>query len=97
MGHRLVDLESDVAVATESTRSSGNVFADLDLPDADVLKIKSGLAIDIKVAIRDLGLSQQDAAERMGISAEQLASLARSGFATFAEQALRTWLARLKG
>ena len=97
MGHRLVDLESDVAVATESTRSSGNVFADLDLPDADVLKIKSGLAIDIKVAIRDLGLSQQDAAERMGISAEQLASLARSGFATFTEQDLRTWLARLKG
>ena len=92
-----MDLESDVAVATESTRSSGNVFADLDLPDADVLKIKSGLAIDIKVAIRDLGLSQQDAAERMGISAEQLASLARSGFATFTEQDLRTWLARLKG
>ena len=62
-----------------------------------MLKIKSGLAIDIKVAIRDLGLSQQDAAERMGISAEQLASLARSGFATFTEQDLRTWLARLKG
>jgi predicted XRE-type DNA-binding protein len=61
-----------------------------------VLKIKSGLAIDIKVAIRDLGLSQQEAAERMGISAEQLASLAHSGFATFAEQDLRTWLARLK-
>jgi hypothetical protein len=32
----------------------------------------------------------------MGISAEQLASLAHSGFATFAEQDLRTWLARLK-
>lgn len=84
-------------MATESTRSSGNVFADLDLPDADVLKIKSGLAIDIKVAIRDLGLSQQEAAERMGISAEQLASLAHSGFATFSEQDLRTWLALLKG
>ena len=84
-------------MATESTRSSGNVFADLDLPDADVLKIKSGLAIYIKVAIRDLGLSQQEAAERMGISTEQLASLAHSGFATFPEQDRRTWLARLKG
>lgn len=84
-------------MATESTRSSGNVFADLDLPDADVLKIKSGLAIYIKVAIRDLGLSQQEAAERMGISTEQLASLAHSGFATFSEQDLRTWLSRLKG
>lgn len=90
-------LEGGVVVAAEITPSSGNVFADLNLPDAEVLKIKSGLAIDIKVAIRDLGLSQQEAAERMGISAEQLASLAHSGFATFAEQDLRTWLARLKG
>ena len=89
-------LEDGVVVAAEITPSSGNVFADLNLPDAEVLKIKSGLAIDIKVAIRDLGLSQQEAAERMGISAEQLASLAHSGFATFAELDLRTWLARLK-
>ena len=89
-------LEGGVVVAAEITPSSGNVFADLNLPDAEVLKIKSGLAINIKVAIRDLGLSQQEAAERMGISAEQLASLAHSGFATFAEQDLRTWLARLK-
>jgi len=84
-------------VAAEITPSSGNVFADLGLPDADVLKLKSGLVIDITKAIRDLGLLQEDAAERMGISAEQLASLTHSGFATFAEQDLRTWLARLKG
>lgn len=84
-------------MATETTRSSGNVFADLGLPDADVLKLKSSLVIDITKAIRELGLSQEDAAERMGISAEQLASLAHSGFATFAEQDLRTWLACLKG
>lgn len=29
-------------------RSSGNVFADLGLPDADKLKIKSGLVIEIR-------------------------------------------------
>lgn len=83
-------------MATEITGSSGNVFADLGLPDADVLKLKSGLVIDITVAIRELGLSQEDAAERMGISASQLASLAHSGFDTFAEHELRTWLSRLK-
>ena len=79
MGYRLVALESGVAVATASTPSSGNVFADLGLPDADVLKLKSGLVIDITMAIRALGLSQQDVAERMGISGAQLASLAHSG------------------
>jgi hypothetical protein len=70
----------------ESTRSSGNVFADLGLPDADVLNIKSGLAIDIKVAIRDLGLSrggrrahghQRRAARQPG--AQWLCDLRRAG------------------
>lgn len=92
-----MDLESGVAVATECTPSSGNIFADLDLPDAEALKLKSGLVIDITVAIRELDLSQENAAERMGISVAQLASLARGGLATFAEQDLRTWLTRLKG
>jgi predicted XRE-type DNA-binding protein len=31
--------------------SSGNVFADLRLPNADKLKIKSGLAIEITRAV----------------------------------------------
>ena len=83
--------------AAEITPSSGNIFADLGLPDADALKLKSGLAIDIHVAIRALGLSQQDAAKRMGISGAQLDSLAHSGFDTFSEHELRTWLACLKG
>jgi len=30
----------------EMQRGSGNVFADLGLPDADKLKIKTGLVID---------------------------------------------------
>ena len=33
----------------EVTTGSGNVFADLGLPNADKLKIKSGLVIEIKV------------------------------------------------
>ncbi len=38
----------------EVETSSGNVFADLGLPDADKLKIKSGLVIEITRAIRKL-------------------------------------------
>ena len=41
--------------------SSGNVFADLGLPDAEELKIKSGLAIEITRAVRRLGMTQQEA------------------------------------
>jgi predicted XRE-type DNA-binding protein len=39
--------------------SSGNVFADLGLPDAEQLKIKSGLVIEITRAVRRLNLTQE--------------------------------------
>ena len=42
-------------------RSSGNVFADLGLPDADKLKIKTGLVVQIRKAMQSLGLTQQEA------------------------------------
>ena len=48
--------------------SSGNVFRDLALPDAEQLKIKSGLVIEITRAVRRLGMTQEEAARRMGIS-----------------------------
>ncbi|MFM2323584.1 MAG: hypothetical protein RL244_463, partial [Pseudomonadota bacterium] len=51
----------------EVQRSSGNVFADLGLPDAEKLKIKTGLVVEIRKAMRALGLTQQAAAKRMGI------------------------------
>ncbi|MBK7003509.1 MAG: XRE family transcriptional regulator [Rhodoferax sp.] len=40
---------------------SGNVFADLGLPDVDKLKIKSGLVIEITKAMRRLNLTQKAA------------------------------------
>ena len=42
----------------EVEASSGNVFADLDLPNAEELKIKSALVIEIARAVRLLGLSR---------------------------------------
>jgi hypothetical protein len=42
----------------EVEASSGNVFADLDLPNAEELKIKSALVIEIARAVRRLGLSR---------------------------------------
>ena len=39
----------------------------LSVPDADKLKIKSGLVIEITKAMRKLGLTQKAAAGRMGM------------------------------
>ena len=40
-------------------RGSGNVYADLGLPDADKLKIKTGLVIEIRKAMGNLGLTHK--------------------------------------
>jgi predicted XRE-type DNA-binding protein len=76
-------------------RSSGNVFADLGLPDADKLKIKSGLVIEIRKAMRRLGLTQQEAAKRMGITQPKVSDMMRGNFSNLSERKLMDCLNRL--
>lgn len=49
----------------EVHRGSGNVFADLGLADAEKLKIKTGLVIEIRKAMQSRSLTQQEAAKLM--------------------------------
>lgn len=79
----------------EVEMGSGNVFADLGLPEADKLKIKSGLVIEITKAMRKLGLTQKDAAERMGISQSKVSSMLRGDFTNLSERKLMDCLNRL--
>ena len=79
----------------EHETSSGNVFADLGLPGADKLKIKSGLVIEITKAIRKLGLTQDEAALRMGISQAKVSGMLRGDFANLSERKLMDCLNRL--
>ena len=75
--------------------SSGNVFADLELPDADKLQIKSGLTTEIAKAIRERGLTQAEAAKRMGLTQPKVSSLLRGEFSNFSERKLMDCLNRL--
>ena len=88
MKDRLVD-------GVEVQRGSGNVFADLDLPDAVRLKIKTGLVVEIRKAMRSLGLTELEAAKRMGISQAKVSDLMRGDFSDLSERNLRECLARL--
>ncbi len=65
--------------------SSGNVFADIGLHDADKLKIKSGLVIEITRAVRSLGLSQEEAGRRMGLPQSKISGLLRGDFSNVSE------------
>ncbi len=88
MKKRLID-------GIEVQRSSGNVFADLDLPDAEKLKIKTGLVVEIRKAMRRLGLTQQEAAKRMGITQPKVSDMMRGDFSNLSERKLMDCLNRL--
>ena len=75
--------------------SSGNVFADLGLRNAEKLKIKSGLVIQIVKAVRRLGLSQEEAGRRMGLPQPKVSGLFRGDFANVSERKLMDCLNRL--
>jgi predicted XRE-type DNA-binding protein len=79
----------------EVQHGSGNVFADLGLPDADKLKIKAGLVIEIRMAMRRLGLTQQEAAKRMGITQPKVSDMMRGDFSNLSERKLMDCLNRL--
>lgn len=48
-------MQSRLIEGVELHRSSGNVFADLGLADAEKLKIKTGLVIEIRKAMKNRG------------------------------------------
>jgi predicted XRE-type DNA-binding protein len=76
----------------EVTESSGNVFADLGLPDADELYAKSMLSILIARTIRDRGLTQTDAARLRGTTQPKISELFRGRLSGFSLERLFRFL-----
>lgn len=69
--------------------------ADLGLYDANRLKIKTGLVVEIRKAMRALDLTQQAAAKRMGISQPKVSGMMRGDFTNLSERKLMDCLNRL--
>ena len=75
-------------------RGSSKVYADLDLPGVEKFKIKTGLVIDIRKAMRNGGLTQQEAAKRTGITRPKVSNMIR-GDIILSERKLNDYLNRL--
>ncbi|SEI19843.1 transcriptional regulator, XRE family [Rhizobium tibeticum] len=88
-------MQTRVVNGIEVMTSSGNVFADLGLADADKLKVKSGLMIEITKAVRRLGLTQEEAGRRMGLPQPKVSALLRGDLANLSERKLMDALNRL--
>ena len=82
---------SDIAVE----RGSGNVFADLDLPDADSLLVKAELVARIDAIIRRRGITQAEAGRILGLSQPDVSRLLRGDFNEYSLERLLRLLARL--
>ena len=65
------------------TRGSGNVFADLGLPQPEERLAKAALALELARLIRAGGLTQKAAAERLGIDQPKVSHLSRGGSRAF--------------
>jgi predicted XRE-type DNA-binding protein len=68
--------------------SSGNVFADLGLPDADQLLAKADLAIEIGRIIGERDLTQAQAARVMGLDQPKVSALLRGRLDGFSMERL---------
>src|SRR3954465_8132447 len=73
---------------TKIISGSGNVFADIGLPDADDRLTKARLASLIGETIADLGLSQTVAAKLLGITQPDVSNLLRGRLSGFSLERL---------
>ncbi|MDI4235972.1 helix-turn-helix transcriptional regulator [Bradyrhizobium sp. Arg237L] len=64
----------------EAYQSSGNVFADLGLPNAEERLLKANIVNELHRLIKDRGLTQVKAAKLIGIHQPDLSRLLRGDF-----------------
>jgi predicted XRE-type DNA-binding protein len=79
----------------EIEKSSGNVYADLGMADADEMIVKAQLASKIGEIVKGRKWSQQKAAEVLGIPQPKLSKMLRGQFHGISEAKMLDCLARL--
>lgn len=82
-------------MAKQITESSGNIFADLGMANAEEHMLKAGLVSKLAEVIRVLDLSQTAAAKQTGISQPDLSRVLRGRFRDMSADRLIRALIRL--
>src|SRR5829696_2312663 len=73
-------------------QGSGNIFADLNLPDAEDLLLKAEIVIELDRLISERRLTQTQAAKLMGIAQPDLSDLLRGDFRGYSLERLMRML-----
>lgn len=75
-----VKLKTEVIDDIKVTHGSGNVYADLGLPDAEEMHIKAAIAYNIHKTIEKRNLTQTAAAKIIGVKQPELSNILRGRF-----------------
>lgn len=81
--------------ATSIDHGTGNVFADLGMPDPESHLLKAQLVARLASVLKDQGLTQADAAQRVGVSQPDISRLLRGQFRDISVERLLRMLVRL--
>jgi predicted XRE-type DNA-binding protein len=80
---------------TEIKESSGNIYADLGMDDADEMLVKAQLATKIGEIVKARKWSQQQAADVLGLTQPKLSLMLRGQFRGISEAKMLECLTRL--
>lgn len=83
------------ASETNVQAGSGNVFADLGLADAEAHIVKAELVTRIDAIVRQLGITQAEAARLLGLSQPDVSRLLRGDFREYSLERLLRLLTAL--
>jgi predicted XRE-type DNA-binding protein len=79
----------------EVENSSGNVFADLGLDDADELYTRAALGAQVVMILKEKGYTQAEAATCLGIKQPEVSALMCARFHRFSQERLIGFLNKL--
>lgn len=77
------------------TKSTGNVYADLGIKNAEEHALKAELVHQIAAALKDDGLNQTEAARRLRITQPDVSNMLRGHFRQFSVERLMRFLVAL--
>ena len=100
MNHEMTpfDLEETLdSEPVEAHESFGNVFADLDLEEADELLARAKLGSQVRTILTNRGLRQREIAELLGIAQSEVSHLMNGEYNRFGEGKLLIFLKKLGG
>jgi predicted XRE-type DNA-binding protein len=82
---------------TRVTPSCGNVFIDLGFDDAEarVMALRVELMVQLREQVGKAGLTQSQAAKRLGVSQPRISALLKGAWKDFSMDALLTFAGRL--